>query len=215
MFCLVCEKEMADLVILIDGSESIGPAEWEILKKSMINLVKKLEIAPDRWRVSVAQFSDTVLDHFYLDKYSNSAGVEQGIRDISQRKQDTNTWTALRSLQDYFKPEHGCRIKDGISQNLLVITNGKANDKEDLGILAELRAKNIETFAIGIGKDINPHQLLKIAGSKERVFFESFESLPLKKTTMKVLQAICTPDVVSDPQGEFPSFLFAFFCGNI
>ncbi|XP_036431055.1 LOW QUALITY PROTEIN: collagen alpha-4(VI) chain [Colossoma macropomum] len=197
----VCEKELGDLVFLIDGSESISSQNWKVLKSSMINLVRKLDIAPDRWRVSVAQFSDIVLDHFYLDKYSNLAGVEKGIEDISQRKQGTNTWSALKVVQNYFKPEHGCRINKGVSQNLLLITDGKANDEENLGALAELRAKNIEIFAIGIGKDVNHFQLLKIAGSQERVFFENFESLPLKTTTEKVLQALCAPDPIPDPHG--------------
>ncbi|XP_072532864.1 collagen alpha-6(VI) chain [Salminus brasiliensis] len=197
----VCEKEVADLVILIDGSESVSPPDWETLKTSLINLVRKLEIGQDRWRVSVAQFGDAVPDRFYLNKYNNLAGVERGIQAISQRKQSTNTWTALRFLQDYFEPEHGCRRSEGVSQNLLLVTDGRAKDKEDLGALADLRAWNVEIFAIGIGKNINYHGLLKIAGSKERVFFESFESLPLKTTTAKVLQAICTPDEIRDPQG--------------
>ncbi|XP_026795015.3 collagen alpha-4(VI) chain isoform X2 [Pangasianodon hypophthalmus] len=197
----VCEKESADLVILIDGSESISVKNWEVVKGSAINIVKKLEIAPDRWRVGVAQFSDKVLNHFYLDKYSNIAGVEQGIHDISQRKQGTNTWQALKEIGDYFTPEHGSRIKEGVSQNLLLITDGKANDKEDPSTLANLRAKNIEVFAIGIGDDINHHELIKIAGSKERVFYETFESLPMKTTASKVLEALCKPDSVPDPQG--------------
>ncbi|XP_049337395.1 collagen alpha-4(VI) chain isoform X2 [Astyanax mexicanus] len=197
----VCEKEVADLVILIDGSESVSALDWGTLKSSLINLVRKLEIAQDRWRVSVAQFGDAAPDRFYLNKYINLAGVEQGIRALSQRRQSTNTWTALRFLQDYFEPEHGSRMNARVSQNLLLITDGRATDKEDLGVLASLRAKNVEIFAVGIGKNINRHALLKIAGSKERVFLESFESLPLKTTTAKVLQAICSPDEIRDPQG--------------
>uniref|UniRef100_A0A8B9GUW8 Si:ch211-62a1.3 n=1 Tax=Astyanax mexicanus TaxID=7994 RepID=A0A8B9GUW8_ASTMX len=183
----VCEKEVADLVILIDGSDSVSALDWGTLKSSLINLVRKLEIAQDRWRVSVAQFGDAAPDRFYLNKYNNLAGVEQGIRALSQRRQSTNTWTALRFLQDYFEPEHGSRMNARVSQNLLLIT-----DQQDLGVLASLRAKNVEIFAVGIGKNINRHALLKIAGSKERVFLESFESLPLKTTTTKVLQAICS-----------------------
>ncbi|XP_076841877.1 collagen alpha-6(VI) chain [Brachyhypopomus gauderio] len=197
----VCEKEEADLVIMIDGSESIGPLDWETVKIALIDLVKKLEIAPDRWQVGVAQFSDKLLDHFYLNQYNSLAGVEQGIRDITQRRQGTHTWAGLKLIQDYFKAEHGSRIKKGVSQNLLLITDGKANDDEDLQSLSQLRAKDIEIFVIGIGNNINQHELLKIAGSKERIFFESFESLPLKTTTTKVLQAICTPLVIPDPRG--------------
>lgn len=198
----MCEKETADLVILIDGSESISEINWKVVKGSAINIVKKLEIAPDRWRVSVAQFSDKVLNHFYLDKYSDIQGVENAIDEITQRKQGTNTWEALKEIADYFTPEHGSRIKEGVSQNLLLITDGKANDKEDPSTLANLRAKNIAVYAIGIGQDINHHELIKIAGSKERVFYETFESLSLKTTAGKVLEAICTPDIIPDPQGK-------------
>lgn len=193
---------MADLVILIDGSESISEVNWKVVKGSAINIVKKLEIAPDRWRVSVAQFSDKVLNHFYLDKYSDIQGVENAIDEITQRKQGTNTWEALKEIGDYFTPEHGSRIKEGVSQNLLLITDGKANDKEDPSTLANLRAKNIAVYAIGIGQDINHHELIKIAGSRERVFYETFESLSLKTTAGKVLEAICTPDIIPDPQGK-------------
>lgn len=198
----MCEKETADLVILIDGSESISEINWKVVKGSAINIVKKLEIAPDRWRVSVAQFSDKVLNHFYLDKYSDIQGVENAIDEITQRKQGTNTWEALKEIGDYFTPEHGSRIKEGVSQNLLLITDGKANDKEDPSTLANLRAKNIAVYAIGIGQDINHHELIKIAGSRERVFYETFESLSLKTTAGKVLEAICTPDIIPDPQGK-------------
>ncbi|KAI5611694.1 collagen alpha-6(VI) chain, partial [Silurus asotus] len=197
----VCKKELADLVILIDGSESISEENWKVVKGSAINIIKKLEIAPNRWRVSVAQFSDKVLNHFYLDKYSNAEGVEQGIKAITQRKQGTNTWEALREIGDYFTPEHGSRIKDGVSQSLLLITDGKANDKEDASTLANLGAKQIEVYAIGIGHDINHYELIKIAGSKERVFYETFESLQLKTTTNKLLEAICTPDFIPEPRG--------------
>ncbi|KAI5108436.1 collagen alpha-6(VI) chain [Silurus meridionalis] len=195
----VCKKELADLVILIDGSESISEENWKVVKGSAINIIKKLEIAPNRWRVSMAQFSDKVLNHFYLDKYSNAEGVEQGIKAITQRKQGTNTWEALREIGDYFTPEHGSRIK--VSQSLLLITDGKANDKEDASTLANLRAKHIEVYAIGIGHDINHYELIKIAGSKERVFYETFESLQLKTTTNKLLEAICTPDFIPESQG--------------
>lgn len=198
----MCKTEKADLVILIDGSESISEKNWEVVKGSAINIVKKLEIAPDKWRVSVAQFSDKILNHFYLDKYSNQAGVEQGIHEITQRKQGTNTWEALKEIENYFTPEHGSRIKQKVSQNLLLITDGKANDKEDPSILANLRAKNIEVFVIGIGYDLNQHELIKIAGSKDHVFYETFESLPLKTTATKVVDALCIPHEEPDPEGK-------------
>ncbi|KAA0718315.1 Collagen alpha-6(VI) chain [Triplophysa tibetana] len=189
----VCEKEMGDLVFLIDGSESIKPLSWDVVKKTMFGIVKELDIAPDKWRVSVAQFSDIFLDHFYLNTYSNLAGVNAGIQDIKQRKQGTSTWMALRRIKEYFTSKHGSRIAEGVSQNLLLITDGEANDDKDLEALADLRAMNVEITVIGVGKDIRKSELLEIAGTPDRVLIETFESLKLKTTIRKVLSLLCRP----------------------
>ncbi|KAI7805487.1 putative collagen alpha-6VI chain-like [Triplophysa rosa] len=196
----VCEKEMADLVFLIDGSESIKAPSWDVVKKTMFGIVKELDIAPDKWRVSVAQFSDIFLDHFYLNTYSSLAGVNAGIQDIKQRKQGTNTWMAIRRIKEYFTSKHGSRIAEGVSQNLLLITDGEANDDKDLEALADLRAKKIEITVIGVGKEIRKSELLEIAGTPDRVLIETFESLKLKTTIKKVLSLLCRHHQSIDPR---------------
>lgn len=203
---------MADLVFLIDGSESIKPPSWDIVKKTMFGIVKELDIAPDKWRVGVAQFSDIFLDHFYLNTYSTLADVNAGIQDIKQRKQGTSTWMALRRINEYFTSKHGSRIANGVSQNLLLITDGEANDEKDLKALADLRAKKIEITVIGVGKEIRKSELLEIAGTPDRVLIETFESLKLKTTIKKVLSLLCRPDSSVDPSGKLLPMQNIWFC---
>ncbi|XP_048059794.1 collagen alpha-6(VI) chain-like isoform X2 [Megalobrama amblycephala] len=187
----ICEMEVSDLVFLIDGSESIKEPSWYILKQTMIGIVKELHIAEDKWRVGVAQFSDKLLHQFYLNTYTSFAEVEQAINNIKQRKQGTNTWDALKLIRHYFTKENGSRIDEGVAQNLLLITDGQANDEKDLNTLAYLRNKKITITVIGVGNEIKKSELREIAGSSERVLIETFETLELKTTIRKVLNFLC------------------------
>ncbi|KTF94965.1 hypothetical protein cypCar_00042628 [Cyprinus carpio] len=157
----------------------------------MIEIVKELDIAQDKWRVGVAQFSDILLHQFYLNTYTSFAEVEEAINKIRQRKQGTSTWDALRNIRYYFTRENGSRIDERVAQNLLLITDGKANDEKDLNALAYLRNKSISITAIGIGDEIKKSELREIAGSAERVLIETFEGLELKTTIRKVLNLLC------------------------
>ncbi|XP_077052973.1 collagen alpha-4(VI) chain-like [Siphateles boraxobius] len=195
----ICEMEVSDLFFLIDGSESIKERSWDILKQTMIGIVKELDIAQDKWRVGVAQFSDKLLHQFYLNTYTSFFEVEQAINNIVQRKQGTNTWDALNLIKHYFTKENGSRIDEGVAQNLLLITDGQANDPKDLNALAYLKNKNIAITVIGVGNDIKKSELREIAGSPERVLIETFETLELKTTIRKVLHFLCKKEVPDFP----------------
>lgn len=177
-------------MFLIDGSDSITEDNWEVMKTSLINFIEKLEIAPDRWRVGLTQFSTDVEDHFYMNTYTNFEQMERAIRNISAMNLGTNTWKALRKVNKQFTSEQGSRWEEGIPQNLILITDGDAKDPIDLDALALLHAKNVEIFGILV-ESTNVTKLLQIVGSPEKLFVETFETLKLKTTTTKVLQAIC------------------------
>ncbi len=188
--------EVSDLVFLIDGSESIKDPSWTTLKQTMIGIVKELDIAQDKWRVGVAQFSDKFLDEFHLNNYNSFAEVEKAINDTEQRKQGTGTWDALKNIRYYFTRENGSRIDEGVAQNLLLITDGYANDPKDLNALSYLKNKKIAITVIGVGSDIKKTELLEIAGSPERVLIETFEGLKLNTTIRKVLHLLCKGPII-------------------
>lgn len=192
---LVCERALSDLVFLIDGSESIDEENWNILIQTMIGIVKELNIAPEKWRVGVAQYSHIFLDEFHLNKFTSFFEVKQAINNIEQIEQGTNTWGALKLIKHYFTKENGSRIDDGVAQNLLLITDGHSKDKNDFNTLDFFRNKSIIITAIGVGSKIKKTVLLEIAGSPDRVLIETYESLKLKTTIRKVLDSLCkVPD---------------------
>ncbi|XP_026109723.1 collagen alpha-3(VI) chain-like, partial [Carassius auratus] len=193
----ICERTQLDLVFLIDGSESIKNESWVALKRYMIGIVRELDIAKVKWQVAVAQFSDIFMHYFYLNTYNSFEGVKEAIKNIDQREQGTFTWNALRNIRYYFTKENGSRIDEGVAQNLLLITDGDAKDKEDLTAVKYLRDKGISITGIGIGKEIQKHELQKMTGENQ-VLIESFDGLELMTTRRRVLHLLC--DHVPDDQ---------------
>ncbi|XP_036446136.1 LOW QUALITY PROTEIN: collagen alpha-6(VI) chain [Colossoma macropomum] len=185
-----CQKEAADLVILIDGSESIDETEWKTMINFMLYLIDSLRIREDLFRVGVAQFSTAYQKEFYLNEKMNAKDVKDAIQGIGQLSEGTRIGNALLNVHEFFETSKGSRIQSGISQNLLLITDGKSKDsvKEPA---VKLRARRIEMFVIGIG-DVSQSQLNDIAGRSDRLFrVDSFDSLKLNRTTQEVLDILC------------------------
>ncbi len=110
--------------------------------------------------------------------------------------------TPLKNIRYYFTRENGSRIDEGVAQNLLLITDGYANDPKDLNALSYLKNKNIAITVIGVGSDIKKTELLEIAGSPERVLIETFEGLKLNTTIKEVLHLLCKEPQIPPVPGK-------------
>uniref|UniRef100_A0AAY4A7Z5 VWFA domain-containing protein n=1 Tax=Denticeps clupeoides TaxID=299321 RepID=A0AAY4A7Z5_9TELE len=191
-----CEKRQADLVMLIDGSESISAQNFEIMKQFMNDLVGSFTISHQLVQVGVAQFSSNPQKEFFLNEYGSEAEVKRRIYDVRQMREGTFIGKALNYVRIFFEAANGSRKQQGVSQNLVVITDGESQD-DVLAAAEMLRAMKIEIFVIGIGK-IKPLELIEIAGAKERFFtVRDFSSLDKIKST--VVETIC--DVPQDQPG--------------
>ncbi|MBN3325895.1 CO6A6 protein, partial [Atractosteus spatula] len=203
-----CETEKADIVMLIDGSESIRREDFRRMQNFMNDLVGNFHIDQTSVRVGVAQFSTEPQKEFYLSEFDSEDAIKERILQMKQMKQSTYTGKALRFIRSFFEPSAGSRIQQLVPQNLIVITDGDSQDPVEESA-AELRALNIHIFVISIGY-VDALKLLQIAGSPERLLqVQSFEAL--ENIERRVFTAICE---YNDPSiGEYlPSFLFLFSC---
>ncbi|TNN51746.1 Collagen alpha-6(VI) chain [Liparis tanakae] len=184
----VCEKQQADLVFLIDQSGSIGPSDYDTMKQFTTGLVNSFKVSETLVRVGLAQFSSTFQKEFYLNEFYSEPVVTKHIVDMEQLGGGTNIGLALDSIREYFEASRGSRRSEGISQNLVLITDGESQD--DVEEAADrLRALGIEVFAIGIGH-VHDLELLQITGKAERLFtVHNFGSL--EKIKQKVVDTIC------------------------
>ena len=199
----VCEKKQADLVFLVDQSGSINANDYSLMKNFTIELMNSFNVSENFVRVGLAQFSDTFQDEFDLNKYYSTDDITAHI----QNKMDhtggaTRIGDALKSIKDYFEASRGGRRSDGISQNLVLITDGDSDDDVEDAAIA-LRALGIEVFAIGIG-NVHDLELLQITGTPQKLFtVQDFKSLEGIK--QKVVKIICDSKPIENPSGESKS----------
>lgn len=191
MIFAVCEKQQADLVFLLDDSGSIGeqnPDDYMTMKNFTVDLVNSFNVAKDFVRVGLAKFNDEFQHRFFLNELPDRQAIISHIQGLDHRKGGTKIGLALKSIRKYFAAAHGGRKAEGISQNLVLITDGKSDDlvEEEAHIL---RSMGVEVFVIGIGH-ISMLELLQIAGTPKRMFtVQNFNDL--EEIKLKVIDTIC------------------------
>ncbi|NWY00126.1 CO6A6 protein, partial [Nothoprocta ornata] len=187
-YVFFCSHQLADLVFLIDGSESISENNFSIMKNFMKEIVDSFIVSKDDVHVGVVQYSQDPQKEFSLKDFYTSTSVKDQIDSIVQLRSSTYTGKGLRFVRSLFEPANGSRIRQGVSQNLIVITDGYSADEVDDAAMA-LRREGVLLFAVGIGT-INSFELLRIAGDAKRVFtVESFDAL--KTIKRHIVEEVC------------------------
>ena len=91
----VCKKEKADLVLLVDTSETITDTYFSNMTTFMTDLIGSFKISKDQVRVGVAQFSSKPLKEFYLNQFHTVEEVTRNILDMVRQKEGTKIGKAL------------------------------------------------------------------------------------------------------------------------
>ncbi|KAM4735746.1 collagen alpha-1(XIV) chain [Anableps anableps] len=157
----VCHTEaIADIVILVDGSWSIGRINFRLVRMFLENLVNAFDIGIDKTRLALAQYSGDPRIEWHLNTYSTKDAVIDAVKNLPYKGGNTLTGLALNFISDYcFKPESGSRV--GVPKIGILITDGKSQD--DVVPPAEsLRKAGVELFAIGV-KNADENELRSIA----------------------------------------------------
>ncbi|XP_037701037.1 collagen alpha-4(VI) chain-like [Choloepus didactylus] len=183
-----CKSRKADIIFLIDGSESISSNDFEKMKGFIERMVNISNIGADEVQIGLLQFSSTPQEEFRLNQYSSKEDIRRAVSAVRQMYAGTMTGQALRFTLPYFDSSRGGR--PSVHQYLIVITDGVAQDNVAIPAKA-LRDRNIIIFAIGVGEAKNS-QLLEITGNQDNVYYEEqFESL--QNMEKKILYKVCSP----------------------
>ena len=179
---------MADLVFLIDRSESVSKSNFSVMKTFMMEVVDSFVISRDKVCVGVVQYSQEPQKEFTLHDFCTDTMIKEQINRIEQLQSSVFTGKGLRHVQSLFQSANGGHKSQGISQNLVVITGGYSADRVEDAAVA-LRSDGIHVFAIGIGI-INSFELLLIASDARRVF--TVENLDaLKAIKRSIVNQVC------------------------
>ncbi|XP_055083605.1 collagen alpha-6(VI) chain [Periophthalmus magnuspinnatus] len=187
-----CAKAtVADIVFLIDGSSSIGLSNFEEMRTFLKRVVSGLDIAEDKVRVGLAQYSDEPYQEFLLKDHTDKKSILEQLDTFPYRTGGTETGKALNFLRtQYFKTEAGSRMDQRVPQIAVVITDGDSIDHV-LGPAQELKQLGVLVFTIGVGQ-ANVDQLKEISSRPFQRFMLKIDSYQaLQRLTEELLQTVC------------------------
>ncbi|KAF5905696.1 collagen alpha-6(VI) chain-like, partial [Clarias magur] len=188
---LRCKANLADIVFLVDGSSSIGDADFLRVKKFLHNFIVTFDVTPNKVKVGFVQFSNNPQDEVQLGQYADKNDLLEKVDNLSQLGGGTETGKALQFIGDnYFTNSSGSRISQSVPQIAVVITDGGSAD-EMKSPATELRRKGVLIFTIGVGKD-SITELESIANKPYQHFVLSFKDYEeLVKATSTTADKVC------------------------
>ncbi|XP_051992234.1 cartilage matrix protein-like isoform X2 [Xyrauchen texanus] len=158
-FC-ACSNAVTDVVFLIDGSKSVRPENFELVKKWINLIIDKLDVSETNTHVGLVQYSSTVRQEFPLGRYNNKKELKEAVKKMVYMAKGTMTGQALNFMsENSFSPNQGAR--PGVTKVGIVFTDGRSQDY--IGDAAR-KAKEIgfKMYAVGVGNAIE-NELREIA----------------------------------------------------
>lgn len=179
----------ADIVLLVDGSYSIGLANFAKVRAFLEVLVNSFDIGPNRVQISLVQYSRDPHTEFALNKHHDKDAVLKAVRAFPYRGGSTNTGKAMTYVREkIFVLSRGAR--ESVPRVMVLITDGKSSDSfKDPA--ANLRNTDVEIFAVGV-KDAVRSELEAIANPPpESHVFEVEDFDAFERISKELTQSIC------------------------
>lgn len=116
-----------DLVFVIDGSKSLGPANFELVKHFVNSIVESLDVSRTGTHVGLLQYSTKVRTEFTLSQHTTAQGIKQAVSHMQYMGRGSMTGSALRHMFEFsFTAKEGAR--HNIPHVSIVFTDGRSQD---------------------------------------------------------------------------------------
>ena len=156
-----------DLVFVVDGSESISAAEFDLMRSFIGDVATSFTISPDDAHAGLVQFAGEGQGRIETGLSGDAATVDAAIAGMAQIIGATDIQEGLALGQG----ELSTSGREGVPHVLVLITDGEHNQPGDPYAEAGIaRGLGTEIFAVGIGDEPQPEQLAAIAGDAANVF---------------------------------------------
>uniref|UniRef100_A0A672FR01 Collagen, type XII, alpha 1b n=1 Tax=Salarias fasciatus TaxID=181472 RepID=A0A672FR01_SALFA len=187
--CSLGVDVQADVVLLVDGSYSIGLANFAKVRAFLEVLVNSFDIGRDKVQISLVQYSRDPHTEFYLNTHHDLNAVVKAVRTFPYRGGSTNTGKAMTYVREkIFQTIRGARAN--VPRVTILITDGKSSDAfQDPA--TRLRNADVEIFAVGV-KDAVRSELEAIANTPVETHVYTVEDFDaFQRISKELTQSIC------------------------
>ncbi|XP_046712499.1 matrilin-4 [Silurus meridionalis] len=197
--CGSCRSSNIDLVLLIDGSKSVRPQNFELVKQFVNQVVDQLDISSHGTRVGLVQYSSRVRTEFPLSMYKSKEEIKAAVMKVAYMEKGTMTGLALKHMvQNSFSETEGARAASkNIPRVGLMFTDGRSQD--DISEWAKkAKEAGITMYAVGVGKAVED-ELREIASEPvEKHFFYTSDFTAISQIAENLKLNVCP----EESQGE-------------
>ncbi|KAM8757799.1 matrilin-4 isoform 2-T2 [Acanthopagrus schlegelii] len=197
--CGTCKSANIDLVLLIDGSKSVRPQNFELVKKFVNQVVDSLDVSTHGTRVGLVQYSSRVRTEFPLNMYHTADEIKAAVMKVDYMEKGTMTGLALKHMvENSFSEAEGARpASRNIPRIGLVFTDGRSQD--DITEFAKkAKEAGITMYAVGVGKAVED-ELREIASEPvEKHFYYTTDFTAISTIAENLKLNVCP----EESQGE-------------
>ncbi|XP_034565973.1 matrilin-4 isoform X2 [Notolabrus celidotus] len=197
--CGTCKSANIDLVLLIDGSKSVRPQNFELVKKFVNQVVDSLDVSAHGTRVGLIQYSSRVRTEFSLNMYQTADEIKAAVMKVDYMEKGTMTGLALKHMvENSFSEAEGARpASRNIPRIGLVFTDGRSQD--DITEYAKkAKEAGITMYAVGVGKAVED-ELREIASEPvEKHFYYTTDFTAISNIAENLKLNVCP----EESQGE-------------
>ncbi|KAI1895143.1 hypothetical protein AGOR_G00103270 [Albula goreensis] len=187
-----CRAGVLDLVFVIDGSRSISPQNFGLVKQFVNRIVDSLQIGSQTTRVGLVQYSSTVRTEFALRQHTTKEAIQEAVNAVQYMSGGSMTGLALRHLLERsFTEAEGARPPAAnVPRIAIVFTDGQSQDYIS-DHTRRLKKQGVEMFAVGVGK-ASEWELREIAsGQRKDHYFYSPDFSALKSIAQTISGRLC------------------------
>lgn len=176
-----------DLVIVLDGSGSIGSSNFETAKRFVDKLAAAYNVQ-DGSRVAFITYSFTASTVFALSNTLTAAAMSSTILNAPYEASITNTHLGIDAAIKQFLPPRT------VPWNMVVLTDGVSTDPSATSTsVATAHSLGIRSFSVGIGSGVDHQELLDIAGGNSNRVFTAKNFDDLINLLNPLSRALCAP----------------------